>query len=71
VSAREACSKDLGRERNRREKQQYQALKVHPLLAQHRKQRIEQLRRCIGQLDQAIKELIETDPVLHTQAKLL
>lgn len=70
VSAREARGKDLVREGNRREKQQHLA-GVHPLLAQQAKQRIEQLQRCLNQLDQAIKELIEADPALHHQAQLL
>jgi|GEM_PF-734810 len=68
---REALAIDLTRERNRSEKHELLPIKVHGVLLKQRKERLHKLKAWIKDLDAVIKELIDLDPVLCAQAKLL
>jgi transposase len=71
VHEREALSIDLARERNRAEKHRILPIKDHAVLINQRKERLNQLKTWIVDLDQAIKGLIDSEPALRAQARLL
>lgn len=71
VHEREALSIDLARERNRAEKHRFLPSKDHPVLLKQRKERLKQLKSWLGDLDLAIKELIDSEPSLRARAQLL
>jgi transposase len=72
VHEREALGIDLARERNRTERYRIASLKDPPLvLLNQSKQRLAQFKTWLGELDLAIKNLIESDRSLRTQAQLL
>ena len=72
VHQREALSIDLTRERNRAEKLQALSFQDLPaVLLSQSKERLTQFKTWLGELDLAIKELIEADCSLRAQAQLL
>jgi len=71
VHEREALSIDLVRERNRAEKHALSPFKTPPMLAEQRAERLLKLKTWIKDLDAALKELIDSDPVLCAKAQLL
>ena len=71
VSAREALSIDLARERNRGEKYRILLNELHPVLTTQRIERLGQLKAWIKELDRVIAQLIHSEPSLRAQAQLL
>jgi transposase len=71
VHEREARANEQTRERNRCQIDQAQPCRLPPTLLRQRRQRLEQLKTQIDQLDSAIKALLLSDTHLAQQAKLL
>jgi transposase len=72
VHEREVLSIDLARERNRADKLRILSFKDSPaVLLNQSKERLSQFKTWLGELDLAIKTLIDSDPALRTQARLL
>jgi transposase len=72
VHEREVLSVDLARERNRADKLRILSFKDSPaVLLNQSKARLSQFKTWLGELDLAIKNLIDSDPALRTQAPLL
>jgi transposase len=71
VHERERLAVDLARERHRSEKHQLLPFKATGVLAKQRKERLKKFKAWIKVLDVAIQALIDSDPALRAQAKLL